>query len=76
MAIVFVTEHFQWGAIISRGKNLSNTTYSVINVLGQVLDKGNLNDTRAINIDQFKSGVYILQLENEYTKVNKRFIIE
>jgi hypothetical protein len=62
--------------IISQGKNLSNTTYSVINVLGQVLDKGNLNDTKAINIDQFKSGVYILQLENEYTKVNKRFIIE
>ena len=62
--------------VLSQGKNLSNTTYSVINVLGQVLDKGNLNDTKAINIDGFKSGVYILQLENEYTKVSKRFIIE
>ena len=57
-------------------KELSNTTYTIINMLGQVIEKAPLGKKRTINIDRFESGVYILRLENENTKVNNRFIIK
>ncbi|CAM1345244.1 trypsin-like peptidase domain-containing protein [Tenacibaculum amylolyticum] len=62
--------------LIGPNRNLSDATYSIINTLGQVLKKGSLKDTRAINIDEFNSGIYILRLENKFTKASKRFIIE
>ncbi|CAM1344091.1 M36 family metallopeptidase [Tenacibaculum amylolyticum] len=63
--------------LLGPGKSLSNTSYSVLNMLGQVLEQGKLSDNkRVINVNRFDSGVYILRLENEYTKTTKRFIIE
>ncbi|TCI92159.1 S8 family serine peptidase [Tenacibaculum sp. M341] len=62
--------------IIGSNSSLTNTTYSVINMIGQVVEKGSLNESRAINVDQIKSGVYILRLENEFTKTNRRFIVK
>ncbi|WP_299624299.1 M36 family metallopeptidase [uncultured Tenacibaculum sp.] len=62
--------------LIGTDKDLTNTTYTIVNMLGQVIEKSALENKRTINIDRFESGVYILRLENEYTKVNKRFIIK
>ncbi len=62
--------------IMGSDKELTNTTYSIINMLGQVIEKSPLEKKRTINIDRFETGVYILRLENEYAKVNKRFIIK
>ncbi|WP_442265658.1 M36 family metallopeptidase [Tenacibaculum sp. ZS6-P6] len=56
-------------------KELSDTIYTIINMLGQVIEKAPLGKRRTINIDRFESGVYILKLENEYMKETKRFII-
>ncbi len=62
--------------IVGPNRNLSDASYSVINMLGQVIEKGAVNDNRTINVDRFQSGIYILRLENEFTEMNKRFIIK
>jgi V8-like Glu-specific endopeptidase len=62
--------------LMGASDSLENARYSVINMLGQVVKKGNINDSKTINIDQFNSGVYILKLENKFTNTSKRFIIE
>ncbi len=62
--------------IVGPSRSLTNATYSVINMIGQVIEKGNLNDNKAINVDKFDAGIYILRLENEFTKTNKRFIVK
>lgn len=57
-------------------RSLSNASYSIINTLGQVLRKGVVNQAnQGINIDEFDSGIYILKLENKYTKTTKRFFV-
>ncbi len=56
-------------------KNLLDASYSVTNMLGQVLETGKLTG-RSIQTDKLKTGVYILTIENKYTKENKRFIIK
>ncbi|WP_075341991.1 M36 family metallopeptidase [Tenacibaculum agarivorans] len=62
--------------LVGPNRSLSNATYSIINMLGQVIEKAALNDRRAINIDSFESGVYILRIENESIETTKRFIIK
>ena len=62
--------------LIGSNKNLKESTYSIINLLGQTIKKGNVNESRVINVDQFKSGVYILRINNEFTTTSKRFIVE
>ena len=62
--------------LIGPNRNLNKSTYSIINMLGQTIMKGNMKENNAINVDQFKSGAYILSIENEFTKTTKRFIIE
>ncbi|SEC88278.1 Por secretion system C-terminal sorting domain-containing protein [Tenacibaculum sp. MAR_2009_124] len=61
--------------LVGPNKGFDNATYEVINLLGQVLETGKLT-SRTINVDKLKAGVYILSLENEFTKSNKRFIIK
>ena len=62
--------------LVGPNKSLESANYSVINMLGQIVKKGNVNDSRTISIDQFNSGVYILKIENKFTNTSKRFIIE
>ncbi|SNR16844.1 M36 family metallopeptidase [Tenacibaculum jejuense] len=57
-------------------KDLSNTTYTIINMLGQVIEQAPLKNRRSINIDRFESGVYMLRLENEYASDVKQFIVK
>lgn len=54
----------------------TTTSYSIVNLLGQTVGKGNLNETSTIQIKELKSGVYILKIENEFAKVNKRFMVK
>ncbi len=56
-------------------ETLKDTSYKVINTLGQVLQKGILKG-KTIPVGKLKSGVYILSLENNYTQSNKRFVVE
>ncbi|MGH1438297.1 MAG: T9SS type A sorting domain-containing protein, partial [Lewinella sp.] len=62
--------------LLGPDKNLSDASYTIINMLGQILEKRKINESKTINIDAFRSGLYILKIENKFTKVNKRFIIE
>ena len=62
--------------LVGPSANLKGASYSVVNMLGQVVKKGNVNDSRTLSIDQFNSGVYILKLENKFTNTSMRFIIE
>ncbi|WP_299619254.1 GEVED domain-containing protein [uncultured Tenacibaculum sp.] len=58
----------------SENTDLSKTNYAVVNMLGQVVKKGNLGNG-FINTNALNSGVYILNLTNEYTNTSKRFVI-
>lgn len=62
--------------LIGPERNLSKATYTIINALGQELKKGAINDNKTINIDSFNAGVYILRVENSFTRTSKRFIIK
>ncbi|CAM1345243.1 trypsin-like peptidase domain-containing protein [Tenacibaculum amylolyticum] len=62
--------------LLGADKELYGATFSVINTLGQELIKGNLERENSITTDKLKSGVYILRLENKFTKASKRFIVE
>ncbi|WP_420551767.1 trypsin-like peptidase domain-containing protein [Tenacibaculum aiptasiae] len=62
--------------LVGPERNFSNASYKVVNVLGQVLKEGNLSEEKTINIDKLNSGIYILRLENKFTKTSKRFVIE
>ena len=62
--------------LVGPNKSLESANYSVINMLGQIVKKGNVNDSRTISIDQFNSGVYILKIKNKFSNTSKRFIIE
>lgn len=58
------------------GKEVSNTTYSIINIVGQVVGKGTLDSSRFIVTDGLETGMYILNVQNSEIKETKRFIIE
>ncbi|MFY7672213.1 trypsin-like peptidase domain-containing protein [Tenacibaculum sp. MEBiC06402] len=62
--------------LVGPSANLKEANYSIVNMLGQIMKKGNINDARTISIDQFDSGIYILKIENKFTSASKRFIIE
>ncbi|WP_109852191.1 M36 family metallopeptidase [Aquimarina sp. AU58] len=60
-------------------KEISNTSYSVINIMGQVVGEGRLNNNGFINLDRLGAGMYILRIQNSEKKEKdtiKRFIIE
>ncbi|SNR13860.1 M43 family zinc metalloprotease [Tenacibaculum jejuense] len=54
--------------------DLSKVNYQVINMLGQIVKKGNLSN-RIINTNTLTPGVYILNLNNKFTGTKERFII-
>jgi hypothetical protein len=61
--------------LIGLAEELRGVEYAIMNISGQLVDKGHVNDNSTINIDLLKSGIYMLQIENKFTKVNKRFIV-
>ncbi|PKV50387.1 putative secreted protein (Por secretion system target) [Aquimarina sp. MAR_2010_214] len=61
------------------GNKISNTSYSIINVIGQVVGQGKLNNNGLINLDRLEAGMYMLRIQNSERKEKdtiKRFIIE
>jgi hypothetical protein len=48
--------------------------YNIYTVLGQLIDRGSFENELKINLDQYASGIYIIQLagttKNEYFKIN------
>lgn len=61
------------------GNKISNTSYSIINIMGQVVGEGKLNNNGFINLDRLGAGMYILRIQNSERKEKdtiKRFIIE
>ncbi|MEL7144739.1 MAG: trypsin-like peptidase domain-containing protein [Bacteroidota bacterium] len=61
--------------LIGNGNELRGASYNIVSISGQVLDQGVVNDNATINIDLLEAGVYILRLENETKKVNRRFVV-
>ncbi|WP_028890036.1 trypsin-like peptidase domain-containing protein [Tenacibaculum ovolyticum] len=62
--------------VLGPKRNLSGASYSIINMLGQVVKNGSVNENTAINVDNVNSGIYILRIKNDFTTTSKRFIIE
>ena len=58
------------------GKTSLNTTYSIVNIMGQIVGEGKLNDNGSIDVNSLGAGLYILELKNTQSKVIKRFVIE
>ncbi len=56
-------------------KDISGTSYSIINLMGQVVGKGKLNSNGSINVDFLRSGMYMLQIQNSQIKTVEQFII-
>ncbi|WP_103070020.1 M36 family metallopeptidase [Aquimarina sediminis] len=58
------------------GKTISNTSYSIINIMGQVVGQGNLKTSGLINLDRLGAGMYMLKIKTSETESTERFIIE
>lgn len=58
-------------------KKLANSSYTIINLAGQIVDKGSIGNDASILLKTLKAGVYILQIRkaNSETAV-KQFVIE
>ena len=56
-------------------RSLNNASYAVINMLGQVVKKGNVTSSKVIQTSDLNTGVYILRLENKSIVTKKKFII-
>ncbi len=59
-----------------RNKSSVNTTYSIINIMGQIVGEGKMNTNGSIDVNTLKSGLYILEIQNTQVNVRKRFVIE
>ena len=51
----------------------SNATYKIINLIGQVVKSGNMNE-KEINVSEFKSGMYIFEATTNEKTVTKKFV--
>ncbi|GAA4111499.1 hypothetical protein GCM10022393_09250 [Aquimarina addita] len=58
------------------GKTASNTSYSIINMVGQIVGKGMLDTSGFISMSGMETGMYMLSIQNSEMKEIKSFIIE
>ncbi len=61
--------------VISSSKALSKTSYTIVNMLGQTVSKGKL-ENGLIATDKLNPGVYLINLRNEFTNTSERFIVK
>ena len=54
--------------------SINETTYSITNMIGQVVIKGNLNNSNKINIETLESGLYLVQFNTDGQTVIKKFL--
>jgi len=50
------------------------SAFEIINVMGQVVYSGNLNQSTKVQTSSLKSGVYMIQFFKDKTIVTKKFI--
>jgi hypothetical protein len=50
-----------------------NSSYRVLNLLGQTVKTGTLKDGR-LNVSELKSGVYLLEVSDEEEKIIQKFV--
>ena len=55
-----------------KGSKNVNTSYSIINMIGQIVGKGIISDSKTINVGDLETGMYLLKIQGE----TQRFIIE
>ena len=55
------------------GSNDENATYKIINLLGQEVKTGNMNE-KEINVSAFQSGMYIFEATSNGVTVTKKFV--
>ncbi len=70
-----VTKGESLKVITSSQKELSNTSYTIVNMLGQVLSRGKLEEGY-IPTDKLKTGIYLINLQNEFTSKSQRFVVK
>ncbi len=54
--------------------SLPGANYSIISITGQILEQGSITDDATINVD-LNGGIYVLKIENSFTKVSRRFVV-
>ncbi|SNR17233.1 fibronectin type III domain-containing protein [Tenacibaculum jejuense] len=60
---------------IISSKELTNTSYTIFNTFGQALKTGRLENSE-IATDNLATGVYLLNLSNDYSKITKQIIVK
>ncbi len=50
-------------------ENLSDNTYVIFNIMGQLVGEGVLNETKSINVKALQSGMYILSVDRGATNI-------
>ncbi len=53
----------------------ANTSYEVVNLVGQTVQKGKV-ENNLIQVNELQSGMYILKIQNQEQSVIKRFVME
>ena len=61
--------------LMGAGNDLEGAAYSIVSISGKVINRGTVNSSATINTNALNAGIYVLRLENEFTKVNKRIVI-
>ncbi|GAA4276211.1 M36 family metallopeptidase [Aquimarina mytili] len=57
-------------------KSMQDATYSIFNIMGQRVGNGKVSSNGTVDVNNLRSGLYILELQSSQTKIEKRFIIE
>lgn len=52
------------------------TTYDVVNLIGQIVSTGNLNESKIVDTSNYLSGVYLMRLKSGNTYEYKKFVKE
>ena len=61
--------------VLASSKALSKTSYTIVNMLGQTVSKGNIKNG-LIATNKLNPGVYLINLRNEFTNKSERFIVK
>ncbi|WP_397447350.1 T9SS type A sorting domain-containing protein [Polaribacter sp. R77954] len=60
---------------ISTEENLTNLKYEIYNIVGGIVKKGTVNNTKEINVDNLTNNVYLIRVFNNNKSVTKKFVL-
>jgi hypothetical protein len=62
-------------SFLNIGKDFrGNVTYRVVNLMGQTVLSGKLNESRNISVTELSSGAYIIQVYDKERSLTSKFI--